>query len=59
MISGNILVIGGKNNTNVFLKDTSDNIEECVLLGFPGNSNDILILNLCILYAKYYTGKLH
>ncbi len=22
--------------------------------GFPGNSNDILTLNFCILYAKYY-----
>ncbi len=32
----------------------SDNIEECVLLGFPGTCNYILTLNFCILYAKYY-----
>ncbi len=35
-------------------RDISDNIEECVLYGFPGNSNDILTVNFCILYAKYY-----
>ncbi len=54
MISGNILVIGGKNITNFFLTDISDDIEECVLFGFTGNSNDILTLNFFIIYAKYY-----
>ncbi len=54
MISGNILVIGGKTSLTFFLADISDDIEECVLFGFPGNSNDILKLNFCILYAKYY-----
>ncbi len=37
-----------KNIANIFL-DISDDIEECVLFGFPGNSNDILRLNCCIL----------
>ncbi len=54
MISRNTLVIGGKNITNFFLKDISDDIEEYVLFGFPGNSNDILKLNFSILNAKYY-----
>ncbi len=29
-------------------------IEECILNGFPETSDDILVLNYCILYTKYY-----
>ncbi len=43
-----------KNITNFFLTDIFDDIQECVLFGFPCNSNDILTLNFCIIYAKYY-----
>ncbi len=50
MISGNVLVIGRKNITNIFLTDISDNIEECVLFGLPGNYYRLLTLNFCILY---------
>ncbi len=50
MISGNIIVIGGKASLPFFV-DISDEIEECVLVGFPGNSNDILTPNFGILYA--------
>ncbi len=54
MISVTILVNGEKTSLTFFLTDISDDIEECVLFGFPGNSNAILTLNFCILYAKYY-----
>ncbi len=49
MISGNILVIGGKASLTFFLQTFL-----MILFGIPGNSNDILTLNFCILYAKYY-----
>ncbi len=29
-------------------------IEECILFGFPSNSDVMQLLNFCILYAKYY-----
>ncbi len=29
-------------------------IEECILFGFPSNSDVMQVLNICILYAKYY-----
>ncbi len=29
-------------------------IEECILFGFPSNSDVMQVLNVCILYAKYY-----
>ncbi len=29
-------------------------IEECILFGFPSNSDVMQVLNFCILYAKYY-----
>ncbi len=28
-------------------------IKECILFGFPSNSNIMQVLNFCILYAKY------
>ncbi len=28
--------------------------EECILMGFPETYDDILVLNYCILYTKYY-----
>ncbi len=31
-----------------------NHLEECVLMGFPEISDDILVLNYCILYTKYY-----
>ncbi len=43
-----------ENISNFFLADISDDIEECVLFGVLGNSNDILTLNFCIFYVKYY-----
>ncbi len=29
-------------------------LEECVLFGFPFNSEQIAVLNYCTLYTKYY-----
>ncbi len=29
-------------------------IEECILFGFPSNNDVMQVLNVCILYAKYY-----
>ncbi len=29
-------------------------IHESILLGFPGTNNDVIVINYCILYAKYY-----
>ncbi len=35
--------------------DTTENLyDKLSAFGFPGNSNDIITLNFCILYAKYY-----
>ncbi len=31
-----------------------NDLEECILMGFPETSDDILVLNYCILYTKYY-----
>ncbi len=35
------------------IKD-SQVIEECILCGFPSDSDTMQVLNLCILFAKYY-----
>ncbi len=32
----------------------SNDLEECILIGFPETSDGILVLNYCILYTKYY-----
>ncbi len=29
-------------------------IQESILLGFPGRSNDAIVINYCILYAKQF-----
>ncbi len=29
-------------------------LEECIILGFPLNSDAIQVLNFCLLYTKYY-----
>ncbi len=31
-----------------------NDLEECILMGFTETSDDILVLNYCILYTKYY-----
>ncbi len=31
-----------------------NDVEESILMGFPETSDDILVLNYCILYTKYY-----
>ncbi len=32
-----------------------NDLEECILMWFPETSDDILVLNYCILYTKYYS----
>ncbi len=32
----------------------SNDLKGGILMGFPETSNDILVLNYCILYTKYY-----
>ncbi len=29
-------------------------IHESILFGFPGSSDDAIVINYCIIYAKYY-----
>ncbi len=31
-----------------------DDIIECIIFGFPGNTNNIIIMNYCIIYAKHF-----
>ncbi len=38
----------------VILVRNSQVIEQCILFDFPSNSDVMQVLNLCILYAKYY-----
>ncbi len=39
--------------TNFNIRECED-IIECILFGFPGNKNNIIIIIFCIMYAKYY-----
>ncbi len=41
---------------NLFGVDIRDSqvIEECIIFGFPFNNDVMHVLNLCVLYAKYY-----
>ncbi len=34
--------------------DIYNDLEECILIGFPETSEDIEALNYCVLYTKYY-----
>ncbi len=60
MISGNVLVIGGKTSLTFFLQTFLIILKNVYSFGFPGTCNDILTLNFCIFYAKYniYITKL-
>ncbi len=40
--------------TNQDVMKQYNDLEECILMGFPETSDDILVLNYCILYTKYY-----
>ncbi len=31
-------------------------LNECIIFGFPGDSDVIEVLNYCVLYAKYYAN---
>ncbi len=31
-----------------------NHINESILFGFPGNSDDAIVINYCILHAKHY-----
>ncbi len=44
---------GGKISLVFFIRN-SQVIEECILFGFPPNSDVMQVLNFCMLYAKYY-----
>ncbi len=45
--------IGWKKLTNVNIKN-NNNLEECIIFGFPDNDNNTGVLNHCILLAKYH-----
>ncbi len=30
-------------------------MHKSILYGFPGTSDDVIVINYCILYAKYYS----
>ncbi len=40
--------------TNQDVINQYNDLGECILMGFPETSDDILVLNYCILYTKYY-----
>ncbi len=42
-----------KHISGVDIKD-SHVLDECIILGFPNNTDAIQVLNLCTIYAKYY-----
>ncbi len=31
-----------------------DHIHKSILFGFPGSSDGVIVINYCMLYAKYY-----
>ncbi len=39
--------------TGLNIRDES-HIHESILFGFPGRSDDAIVINYCILYAKHY-----
>ncbi len=39
--------------TRLNIRDES-HIHESILFGFPGRSDDAIVINYCILYAKHY-----
>ncbi len=40
--------------TNQDVMNQYNDLDECILMGFPETSDDIFVLNQCILYTKYY-----
>ncbi len=44
--------LGGKRLTNFTIRQLDDIIER-ILFGIPGNTNTIIIINYCIIYAKH------
>ncbi len=39
--------------TNFNIRE-DDHIHESILFGFPGTSDGVIVINYCLLYAKYY-----
>ncbi len=37
-----------------FNKRQQDDIIECIIFGFPSNTNNIITTNYCIIYAKHF-----
>ncbi len=56
--SNDCMVRLGINNTKYIREESY--IHESILFGFPGNSDDAIAINYCMLYAKYciYLKKL-
>ncbi len=42
-----------ENISGIKIKNSSV-LNECIIFGFPGDSDVIEVLNYCVLYAKYY-----
>ncbi len=42
-----------ENITNFNIRE-EDHIHESILFGFPGTSDGVIVINYCLLYAKYY-----
>ncbi len=40
--------------TNQDVINQYNDVQECILMGFPETSDDIIVLNYCILYTEYY-----
>ncbi len=40
--------------TNQDVMNQYNGLEKCILMGFPETFDDILVLNYCMLYTKYY-----
>jgi hypothetical protein len=41
-------------NINTIKIHNCPDLSECILFGFPGNEENTLVLNYCIIYTKYY-----
>ncbi len=53
----NVLVVLSIQTTMVYFYKRlreENHVHESILFGFPGTSDDVIVINYCILYAKYY-----
>ncbi len=47
-------VINNGNTVGYFKLEREVHIHESILFGFPGTSDGVIVINYCLLYAKYH-----